>query len=526
MKKSIIVNICGIVFHIDEDAYEELNNYIAELNNYFSSQPSGKEIVNDIETRIVELLQPKLSDNKQSITIEDIHEIISILGKPKDIADSDEGSTNNQRTEKNNLNEDQGSRRLYRNPEDAVIGGVSAGMGAYFNIDPLIFRIIFFALIFAGGIGLLIYIVLWISVPQAKTVSQRLEMKGKNINISNIEKKIKEEYELVKNNLSNINRNPTTNKLAGFINHLLVAFGKFILIVASILKYIFAVLFIGFALTLIIAAIVALFSSNYAINNGFVSNLGSVKDYFNCFILPIHTDFLLFCGLAIIILPCIGLIYWGLKILIHFQARDKWVSITMSLAWILSIIVFVTILLTEVTRYKTEYSNHEMISLKVPSNNRLYLKLINNENIINGYFDDDLQPLLFGVKKSNTKCEMYSQINLRIRKADGDKPELEIVRWANSSDYFSASDATKKIKINFNQNDTILSIDPLFRLEDSQKWNFQRCKVILNIPENFDIKVDDRFFDFSYRHSHYSYENELNLNCIWKATDIGLEVKN
>jgi phage shock protein PspC (stress-responsive transcriptional regulator) len=525
MKKSIIVNICGIVFHIDEDAYEILNNYITELNNYFSTRTGGKEIVGDIEARIVELLQPKLSENKQSITIEDIEEIISVLGKPEDIAGSDEEPSNKEHSSKSTATEERANRRLYRDPEGAVIAGIASGMGAYFNVDPLIFRIIFLALIFGGGSGIIIYLILWISVPQAKTVSQRLEMKGENININNIEKKIREEYESVKNNISNINKSNVSGKFYGFIHQLFVAFGKFILIIVTAFKYVFAVFLIGLALTIIISTIAGFFFSDFVFNTGLITNISSLKEFLNFFIIPAHTDILLFFGLAIITIPCVALIYWGLKILIRFKASDKWLSITMAVAWILCLIVFITILLMEVGRYKTESTNREIVSFTQPSINHIYLKLINVENKITEYSDNDFNKCLFGIEQTNSVKGIFAPINIRIEKANGEKPEMEIIRKANSSDYSEATQANKKIKVNYMQNDTILSIDPFFLIENAQQWQFQRCKLILYIPENYDVRFDRNFFNYTYSDIYYDYEGNLDVNKTWKVTNNGLELK-
>lgn len=155
MKKTVVINISGIVFHIDEDAYEKLSSYLDSLNHYFGTTSESREIVTDIESRIAELLQPKITGIKQSVTIEDVEEILSILGTPEDIAASDSASYESETTQSTYTSK-RSTRRLYRDVENSVLGGVSSGLGAYFNIDPVFFRIIFIALIFAGGVSLII----------------------------------------------------------------------------------------------------------------------------------------------------------------------------------------------------------------------------------------------------------------------------------------------------------------------------------------------------------------------------------
>ena len=124
MKKSLNININGIIFHIDEDAYEKLNAYLERLKKHFSQQEGGGEVVNDIEARIAELLREKMDENKQVVTIEDIDEIIRKLGEPAEMMDDEE-----QEEKPPRFNFDQ-PKRLYRDPENKIIGGVGGGMGA------------------------------------------------------------------------------------------------------------------------------------------------------------------------------------------------------------------------------------------------------------------------------------------------------------------------------------------------------------------------------------------------------------
>ena len=90
---------------------------------------------------------------------------------------------------------------MYRDPDNRVIGGVCSGMGAYWNIDPVIVRIIFIALTLAGGIGVMVYLILYIVLPEAKTTAQKIEMKGEPVNIHNIKEAVKKEFDSVRKNM-------------------------------------------------------------------------------------------------------------------------------------------------------------------------------------------------------------------------------------------------------------------------------------------------------------------------------------
>ena len=187
MKKTLNINIRGIVFNIDEDAYQKLNNYLNEIYKHYKNQPGHEEIVSDIENRIVELFQERLNDKKQVITISDVTEIIGILGHPSDF------DRELQDDEPRSRSYQKGSKRLFRDPENRMIGGVCSGIGIYFDVDPVWFRLAFVVAVIFGGTGVLLYLILWIVLPPARTVTDRLEMKGDPINIDNIEKAVKNE---------------------------------------------------------------------------------------------------------------------------------------------------------------------------------------------------------------------------------------------------------------------------------------------------------------------------------------------
>ena len=194
MKITVSINLGGYSFNIDEDAYAELKMYLRNLELHFAGEESASEILSDIETRMAELFRTKITSYKQVINIEDVRQTISVLGTPEDISDSD-GPTSREKFSS------PGYHRMYRDPDNRIIGGVCSGMGAYWNIDPLIVRIIFIALSLAGGIGVIVYLILYIVLPEAKTTAQKIEMKGEPVNIHNIKDAVKKEFDSVRKNM-------------------------------------------------------------------------------------------------------------------------------------------------------------------------------------------------------------------------------------------------------------------------------------------------------------------------------------
>jgi phage shock protein PspC (stress-responsive transcriptional regulator) len=185
MNKTISINISGIVFNIEEQAYDELRAYIENIRQNLINEEEREEIINDIEMRIAELFQERLSAQKQVITMDDIAAIKSILGLPEQFNSTDENvppQQDNDKTEKSTDN----TRRLYRDMDQANLGGVCAGLGHYFELDPLIFRILFIVLFLLFGAGVLLYLVLLLLIPEAKTTADKITMRGQPVNADSI----------------------------------------------------------------------------------------------------------------------------------------------------------------------------------------------------------------------------------------------------------------------------------------------------------------------------------------------------
>ena len=191
MKITISINLGGYAFNIDEDAYEYLQSYLKSLEREFEGEESASEIISDIEGRLAELFRQRLSSYKQVVTMSDVSEVIAILGTPEAISGSDKEGTI-----------PHSSRRIYRDSDNRLLGGVCAGLAAWFNINMWIIRFIFVLLACGGGFGVLIYIVLWILLPEAKTTSQKIEMHGKPVTIENIKESVKREFNKVKHTMN------------------------------------------------------------------------------------------------------------------------------------------------------------------------------------------------------------------------------------------------------------------------------------------------------------------------------------
>ena len=170
MNKTFNINIAGTVFNVDEDAYDLLNKYLESIKLYFSKIDKDGEIISDIESRIAENFLSKLSNKNNSISLSDVKNIIKIMGTLDDFKEIYDDENKEEETFSSNGKD---SKKLHRNINDKVIAGVASGISNYFQVDPIIIRIIFLASLFAGGFGFFAYIICWIGIP-AKDGSEQI----------------------------------------------------------------------------------------------------------------------------------------------------------------------------------------------------------------------------------------------------------------------------------------------------------------------------------------------------------------
>ena len=170
MNKTININIAGTVFNVDEDAYDLLNKYLESIKLYFSKMDKDGEIISDIESRIAENFLSKLSNKNNSISLLDVQNIIKIMGTLDDFKEIYDDENKEEETFSSNGKD---SKKLHRNISDKVIAGVASGISNYFQVDPIIIRIIFLASLFIGGFGFFAYIICWIGIP-AKDGSEQI----------------------------------------------------------------------------------------------------------------------------------------------------------------------------------------------------------------------------------------------------------------------------------------------------------------------------------------------------------------
>ena len=232
MKKTLTINLGGLVYHIDEDAYTLLDNYLNNLRIHFGKEKEADEIVRDMEMRISELFGECLHQGKQVITIEDVERVIEQMGNPDEFETFDE----RENEEKGNENGSRTSheKRLYRDPDNKMLGGVAAGIAAYFGWDPTMVRIGFILLGISGPWFLFFYLAACVIIPEAGNASEKLSMRGIKVNIENIGKAVTESIDQVNNYVKSKKPNNFFHNMAELFVNVVSFLIKIITIVAAI----------------------------------------------------------------------------------------------------------------------------------------------------------------------------------------------------------------------------------------------------------------------------------------------------
>jgi len=349
MKKTININLAGFVFYIDEDAYEALQKYLNNIRTYLGNTEGKDEIIDDIESRIAELFSEK---QKQVITLTEVNEVIEVMGQPEDYMSEEEPE------EKKSYQ--QSSKRLYRDPDSTVLGGVCSGVGHYLNIDAVWIRLIFLAMVWSG-VSILFYFILWAIIPKAETTAQKLEMKGKAATFSNIEDYVRKGYENVKDDFKNVDLKGAGEKakqgasgffafLGELISKLFSALSKLLSFIANILGKLLGVIILITTVALIIALTVSFIIGSFIDIN--IGNDLLVLPGFE-FIRPdwggpfhpiwYHISMILTFGI-----PAFSLLLFALQLLFKNMGRlSGSIKIGFLAVWMISLVSFIILSLTQ-----------------------------------------------------------------------------------------------------------------------------------------------------------------------------------
>jgi len=483
MKKTFDINISGLIFHIDEDAYERLKKYMLALKNHFNSTESSNEIIADIEVRIAELMQEKLSENKQVVTIADINDIIAQMGSPEEIGNDDEDEA---------IHEDApqkfGSKRLYRDIDNKILGGVASGLAAYFKGDPVWFRL-GFVVILITGIGVLLYPILWLVTPAARTTAEKLEMRGQRVTVDTIEASIRNEFHDIRNNMNDLGEQgdsfqPIIDRALSIGGSILDFFWKAFLLIVKILRIFIGLVLIILGISLVVTVLVGLFGPDFTYFGGGDEFLYfSAPSFFKMIYGTGGAYFLaLLTAMVLTIVPIIALIWGGIRLISKYKPKNEILGLPMLYVWLASAII--GILLASMAGLN--FSESAIVKLSQKNLNTQNKTLViakghqhspcaEGENIL--LANDDQRICI------NDKDLVISPPSIRMLVSKDSLVHISLMARSQGKSVLQAKKIAQSINYSFAANDTTIFLNDFFTLPNEYKWRDQTLTIQIALPE-------------------------------------------
>ncbi len=555
MKKTISINIGSIIFHIEEDGYNKLKSYLDSVNKYFSTFEDSAEIIADIESRIAEIFLTKLDEGKQTVSIEDVDELMVTMGTTTDFdaslePESEESEAKNQADGKKEaeskdsdwkgfdrpnkklyrdtrrkmlggvasgiahyfsidplwvrlaflglffnllfapfsgaallgyiimwivlpanafLEEDATVKKLFRDGEKRVLGGVSSGIAAYFGIDTSVIRLLFVLSIFLGGSGLIAYIILWIITPEARSITEKMQMQGEPVTLSNIEQNVKkglkmdqgEESPLVKVLLFPF------RLIAIIINGLGKFLGPAFNLLGEILRIAFGVFLVVLGFVIMIGLTMALFG---------LFGFAGWENYVHVGDIPIELiqrsldSWSLTAGYVVMIVPALAVSLLGLVIILKRRVANAYVGWSLFTVWVAALI-FATF---SIPRFASEFASEDDIRIEksYPVNERV--------------------PVL---KLNDLVSESFDGVDLRLRGHSDDNYQLTLNIESRGSSRQAAQNNARAVSYNVVQKGDDFYFDSDISFPKDAQYRFQTVKAYFYIPYGKTFRMDESLSD-------------------------------
>ena len=478
MNKTISIHIQGFPFILEEQAFHALENYIEALHKVLHREEGKDEIIQDIELRIVELLQQKVSA-QQVVQLEQISQIIQLLGSPDTFGEAETSAE--EKDSKEGPEQMASHKRFFRDPENPVLGGVASGVAAYFNIDVVFVRVFFVLFTLAFGSGIPIYIILWIVTPRANTASEKLQMRGRAVNVENIKTEFKDAAGRVENNAKKWSSQFRTGSglsqgAQRFVNFIKMALGIFLIL---------------FGLSLIIAIGVFLFIDPEMIPaqiNGEFTSLGELS---GLFFETAALNSYVYLGAALIGFSWgLSSLLTGFRLLLSFQA--KWLKIGYFAFGSFTVVGFILIFYVGVATTKDfaidselskEISTYSGDSLNLVISNELHLSAFNQQrlNISANGFEMSKHPDQGLILAENGKLYI-SGIAINYEESTDSLYHIRILKRANASSYMKANLRAAHIQFPCKLEGKSLTFASGFTFPARDRMRDQEVEIVIMVP--------------------------------------------
>jgi phage shock protein PspC (stress-responsive transcriptional regulator) len=527
MNKTVNINLAGIFFHIDEIAYQKLQRYLEAIKRSFTDSQGRNEIISDIEARISELFNERIENEKQVVGVALVDEIITIMGQPEDYLVDDEIFEDIPIREKRSSRKSSPSKKLFRDTDNSYVGGVAAGLSHYLSIDTIWMRLLWLLLAFgSGGTFIFIYLIFWALVPEAITTSEKITMSGDPVNITNIEKKIKDSIDSVVETAKNVDFSKQSEKLKEGLEHVadsisdsvknvdfqkkgnrlksgsknfFETIGDIIMFFLKVFAKLIGIILIISGIAALIALIVAIFSVGVIDAVHFpgvdfveLSNGSGAPIW-------IISLFLMFT----VGIPFFFLFYLGLKILINnLKSIGNVAKYSLLGIWLFSIIGLSVFGINQGLSYKEKASFIKTDVIEtLNSNDTIVLKMVQSDFFIEDYNRN------FGFQsvynQEDQKMLMSQGVRLIVRSTTDSVTKIKIEKSAHGMDYPKAKKRAESINYNYTILNKTILLDNYFTIEGIDKIKGQEIKVIVYLPEGALLYADKNTYNYHSNDSKY-----------------------
>ncbi|PKB15746.1 PspC domain-containing protein [Flavobacterium sp. 5] len=510
MNKTVNINLGGMFFHIDEDAYQKLTRYFDAIKRSLSKSSGQDEIIKDIEMRVSELLTEKQKTEKHVVTIREVDEVITVMGQPEDYIIEEDGPS----TSSTNDYSSARTKKLYRDKENGMIGGVATGLGHYFGIDSVWLKIMFLVFVFAGfGTGILAYLILWIVTPEAITTSEKLEMTGEPVTISNIEKKVREEFENVSGKFKNADYDKFGNQVKTGAEKLGNSFSDFIMTVFKIFAKFLGVILIMAGLSILVLLFIGVFTLGTSVSMDFpwqnYVEAGNFTDY------PIWSfGLLMFLAVGI---PFFFMTLLGFKLLApNMKSIGNIAKYTLLALWLIAVSIAISIGIKQASAFAVNGRTVQKETITLAPTDTLFVKFKHNDYFAKNV--DDRNEFMITKDSLNNDIIYSNEVNIKIEKSDETYAYLQIEKEAKGKSLSEAKKRSEAIRYGYQIIGNKLILDNYLITDAKNKFRDQEIEITLYLPAGTLFKADssvrnydwsdDNFFNLHHSSDKYIYKVE------------------
>jgi len=524
MEKTIIINIGNTIIHIEESAYERLKAYLNEVKNYFANHADDLEIVTDIENRIAELLTEQLEEQKkQVVDSANVNSVIAQMGRVQDFDTAEEGEE--QPVINNTYQHQYVEKKLYRDMDERVVAGVCAGIAHFVNADPKWIRLGTLLISFVGGFGVLVYALLWIIMPKAKSRVEKMEMKGEPANLQGFQKNLDEELQAVKERLGEVNKHaqPIFGRIGIFIGEFFEWLGRFISGTGKVIFKVIAGVIVVAGILFLLALIIGT-----AAFQGFWD--ASIYEYFPFSIVnESNRGIILFGAFIVCFVPVLALVLFSIRVAFNKQAINKTLSFALLIIWLAGVAVTGY----QAAKISSEFKQHaeltqttDLKSFPTYTLNIDKSKYFSKEDSVAYHIDANNRHQIVVDDFEDGPFVSPNRIRIDINKSETGITRLTQKYESQGKTFQSALQNAQNISYNYVMKDSELIFSPRFQLRKGSIWRNQEVRLNLEIPVG--TKLILKQDAYRYVNNYWAWEcndseNDHNDSSIWIMTDDGLK---